>query len=203
MSRVSKSLSILASLIIALSPIVLSGYAVSASENDNSVKTNILLAGLPNNVVDPQNNLVSQTIDGNTVTFIYKVNPEQLAAIKRAYANSAKIMVPNSRFQTNGIQSVNGQNYTSTTNGSFKKSNVVTVAGYLAGLVSAGAGNVIGIAASVMSLSKGDIVYYHYTQTSWSASDGFHVSVNIKFYNNSSHTSYITQTTFNRVYQND
>ncbi|ARY90667.1 MULTISPECIES: hypothetical protein [Lacticaseibacillus] len=203
MSKFIKFAGALAALTFGLSPVILAGTTVSAADSANQSVSSTLPTVTPSNVVvDPENNLVSQTTsaDGTHITLTYHVTAEQLAAIKKAYSVPSRLNSSKSAF---GTMSVASASYTSTYNGSFKLGNILDTAGFIAGLASGSASTVIGIASTIVRAVGAGTVYFHYTQTSWSASDGFHVSVNIKFYKNASHTSYITQTTFDRVYQND
>ncbi|TLQ51261.1 hypothetical protein FEZ34_05220 [Lacticaseibacillus casei] len=203
MSKFIKFAGALAALTFGLSPVILAGTTVSAADNANQSVNSTLPTVIPSNVVvDPENNLVSQTTsaDGTHITLTYRVTDEQLAAIKKTYSVPSRLNSSKSAF---GTMSVASASYTSTSNGSFKLGTAMDVASTIAGLASFNAGLALGVAAILVRTSGVSTVYYHYTQTSWSASDGFHVAVNIKFYKNASHTSYITQTTFDRVYQND
>ncbi|RXT55685.1 hypothetical protein [Lacticaseibacillus chiayiensis] len=203
MSKFIKFAGAIAALNFGLSPVILAGTTVSAADSAYQSVSSTLPTVTPSNVVvDPENDLVSQTTsaDGTHITLTYRVSAEQLANIKKSYSVLNR---SNSLKGTFSTRSVAAASYTTTSNGSFKKSTILEIAGALANLASVGVGSALQIAGALAGDHGSNTIYYHYTQTSWSASDGFHVEVNIKFYRNSSHTSYITQTTFDRVYQND
>ncbi|OAU24347.1 hypothetical protein PY91_05605 [Lacticaseibacillus rhamnosus] len=184
------------------SPVAFAGTSVAAAEVGQVTSVSVPINNSSAISIDPQANLVSKTVteDGMHVSLTYKVNAEELANIKKLYSVLNRSTLARSTF---GTMSVNANSYTSTKNGSFKKSTTAGIAGILTGMAGLSISYAFQIAAVLLGSNVGDTVYYHYTQTSWSASDGFHVRVNIKFYRDASHKSYITQTTFDRLYQND
>lgn len=125
------------------------------------------------------------SVDESQLSVVYKVSDEELKEIENSY--NSDLLVP-----------------LGTSYGSFKKSSVIGIAAALAGVSGLqGATFFLSVAAILMAETSTDTIYYSYTQTSWRASDGFHVRGTFRFYRNAARTSYITSYTINRVYVND
>lgn len=125
----------------------------------------------------------------NTVEYVYRVSEEELAEIEQYYgSNNLSVQAAGTTYGSIYVPS---------------GGTVASVAAAIANGIKNGvtAAVVFGAAAVILNADI-STVYYSYTQSSWRDSNGrFHVSVTINFYRDSGYSSYITGTTFSRVYE--